>query len=181
MRRVTILVSVLVVMLLGGLSVATAAQEGTPPADGGELEGVTFEPLGFGTPEEVPAVPADFALTRIVIDPGAGFARPEVVMALLYVESGALTLQMDAPLQVTRAATIEALTTGAAEVPEPEEVEAGTEVTLEAGDSVVIPPNVAGEIRNDGDEPVVYLAAFVAPFEVAPIEELEEGGATPAA
>ncbi len=179
MRRVTILVSVLVVMLLGGLSVATAAQEGTPPADGGALEGVSIEPLGFGTTEEFPVAPADFALSRIVIDPGGGFPRPEVVIALLYVESGALTIQVEAPIQVTRAATIEALTTGAGEIPEPEEVEAGTEVTLEAGDSVVIPPNVAGEIRNDGDEPVVYLAAFAVPLEEG--GAIEEGGATPAA
>ena len=166
MRRVTILVSVLVVMLLGGLTIATAAQE----------EGVTFEPLGFGTTEGVPAAPADFALSRAVIEPGASFSRQGDVLSLLSlltVESGAITLQMDAPLEVTRAATIEALTTGASEVPEPEVVEAGTEVTLEVGDSVVLAPNVAGEIRNDGDEPAVYLAAFVAP--------LEEGGATPAA
>ena len=52
-------------------------------------------------------------------------------------------------------------------------VEAGTEVTLEAGASVVLSPNVAGEIRNDGEEPVVYLVAFVVTF--------EEEGATPAA
>ncbi len=161
MRRVTILVSVLIVMLLGGLSVATAAQEGTPPAEEGGPEGVTFEPLGFGVFEEVPVAPIDFVLGRVVIDPGAGWRRfsDTVSVPLFYVESGALTLQMDAPLHDTRAVTIQALTTGAA--PGLERIEAGTAVTLEAGDSVVVSSNVAGEIRNDGDEPVVYLAAFV--------------------
>ncbi len=184
MRRVTILGSVLIVMLLGGLSVAIAAQEGTPPAGtppaaAGEPEGVTFTPLGFGVSEEVPATPVDFVLARVVIEPGAGWSRgsDSLSVPLFYVESGALTLQIEAPLQVTRAATIEAFATPGAEeegaVPEPEEVAAGTEVTLEAGDSVVIAPNVAGEIRNDGDEPVVGMAAVVEP--------LEDSGATPAA
>lgn len=184
MRRVPVLVSVLAVVLLGGfavgrLSVATAAQEGTPPAEEFAPEGVAFEPLGFGTAEELPTAPADLVLLRVTFDPEAGFPIEEddPTVALVYVESGALTIQVEAPLQVTRAATIEAFATpGAVEeggIPEPEEVEAGTEVTLEAGDSVVIPPNVGGEVRNDGEEPAVVLAALVAP--------LEEGGATPAA
>ncbi len=179
MRRVTVLVSVLVVMLLGGLSVATAAQEGTPPAEEFAPEGVTFEPLGFGTAEELPAAPADLVLARVTFEPEAGFPIEEddPTVALVYVESGAFTLQFEAPLQVFRAATIETFATpGAVEEdagPEAEEVEAGTEVTLEAGDSVVVPANVGGEVRNDGEEPAVVLVAFIAP--------LEEGGATPAA
>ncbi len=157
MRRVMVLVSLLAVVLLGGfavgrLSVATAAQEGTPPADEFEIpEGVAFEPLAFGTAEELPAAPADLVLIRYTIDPEAGFPieADDPGVALVYVESGALTIQIEAPIQVTRAAS------------DPEEVAAGTAVTLEAGDSVVLSPNVAGEIRNDGDEPAVYLAAFV--------------------
>ncbi len=185
MRRVMVLVSLLAVVLLGGfavgrLSVATAAQEGTPPADEFEIpEGVAFEPLAFGTAEELPAAPADLVLIRYTIDPEAGFPIEEddPGVALVYVESGALTIQIEAPIQVTRAATIEAFATPEAveegALPGPEEVAAGTEVTLEAGDSVVIPPNVGGEIRNDGTEPVEGLVALVAPP--------EEGGATPAA
>ena len=165
MRRVTILVSVLVIMLLGGLSVAIAAQQGTPPAGtppaaAGEPEGLTFTPLAFGITEELPS-PAEFQLGRAVIAPGGGWSRfsDTVSVPLFYVESGALTLQFEAPLQVTRAAAIEGLAAG--DAPAVETVAAGTAVTLEAGDSVVLSPNVPGEIRNDGDEPVVYLAAFV--------------------
>lgn len=161
MRRIMILVSVLVVMLLGGLSVATVAQEGTPPADEDVPEGVAIERLGFGATEVLPAT-GEFQLVRVVIDPGAGLFRavPEAgTVPLFYVESGALTLQFDGTLQVTRAHTIDALTTGAA--PRSEWIPTGTAVTLEAGDSVVLPSTAAGEIRNDGDEPVVYLAAFV--------------------
>ena len=176
MRRLTVLVSVLAVVLLGGfavgrLSVATTAQEGTPPADEFVApEGVAFAPLGFGIAEELPTAPAEFGLFRITFEPGASLPAEEDYpsVALIYVESGALTIQIEAPFQVVRAATIEAFATpGAVEegaVPGPEEVPAGTEVTLEAGDSVVFPPNVPGEIRNDGDEPAVGLSASIVPI-----------------
>ena len=36
--------------------------------------------------------------------------------------------------------------------------------TLEAGDSAVFPPNVAGEIRNDGPDRVVVLVSIVEPL-----------------
>ena len=172
MRRVMVFVSVLAVVLLGGfavggLCVAIAAQ---PPTE--ELEGVTFEPLGFGTAEELPAAPAFLQLFRVTLDPGASIPAEagDPIVVLLYVESGSLTIQIEAPLQVTRAATIEAFATPGAV----EEVAAGTEVTLEAGDSVVLGELAgAGELRNDGDEPVVGLGALVAP--------IQADGATPAA
>jgi quercetin dioxygenase-like cupin family protein len=170
MRRFHVLLSLMVVVLLGVLTLqaqsAAIAQEATPPAE--ELEGVTFEPLGFGTAEELPAAPAVLQLFRVTLDPGASIpaeeGSPNIV--LLYVESGSLTIQIESPLQVTRAATIEAFATpGAVEEGAdlgPEEVAAGTEVTLEAGDSVVLQFLGAGELRNDGDEPVVGLGALVA-------------------
>jgi hypothetical protein len=46
-----------------------------------------------------------------------------------------------------------------------EEVAANTEFQLEAGDSVLIPANVGGEARNDGDQPVSLLVANVGPPE----------------
>ena len=157
----------------GRLAPLALAQEGTPPAEEefAPPEGVAFLLLGFGTAEELPAAPADLVLARFTIDPGAGFPleAEDPSVALAYVESGALTARVDAPIRVTRAATIAAFATpGAVEegaVPEPEEVAAGTEFTLEAGDSAVFPPNAPGEIRNDGSEPVVGLVALVGPPE----------------
>ena len=179
MRRAPALVSVLVVLLaglvasgrLGGGAVAQdatpAAEEFAPPA------GVTFEPLGFGTAEELPPAPADFVLARIGFDPGAGFPieADDPSVGLAYVESGTLTVRVEAPVRVTRAATIAAFATpGAVEegaVPAPEEVAAGTEFTLEAGDSAVFPPNAPGEVRNDGTERAVALVALIVPPEGA--------------
>ena len=173
------------VLLLVGLALAgspafgTVAQGGTPAA-GEEFapEGVRFEPIGFGVAEELPAAPADLVLIRFTIEPGAGFPldAEDRSVVLVTVESGALAVEADVPLRVTRAAAIAAFATpGAVEegaVPAPEEAAGGTGFTLEAGDSVVFPPRVAGEVRNEGREPVVALAAIVEPL---------DGGATPAA
>ena len=184
MRRVPVPIAVVAVVLVGllaaGRVTATAAQEGTPAAE--EMappEGVTFEPLGFGTAEELPETPADVVLARFTLDPGTGFPieADDPSVALVYVEAGALTARVEAPVRVTRAATIAAFATpGAVEegaVPEPEEVAAGTEFALAAGDSAFFPLNAPGEIRNDGPERVVGLVAVVEP--------LEAGGGTPAA
>ena len=140
---------------------------------------MTFEPLGFGTAEELPAAPADLVLARFTIEPGASFPFEEddPSVGLAYVEAGVLTVRVEAPMRVTRAATIAAFATpGAVEedaVPAREEVAAGTEFTLEAGDSAVFPPNVPGELRNDGQERVVALVALVFPP--------EDGAGTPEA
>ena len=58
-------------------------------------------------------------------------------------------------------------------VPAPEEIAAGTEFTMTAGDSAFFPANIAGEVRNDGQEPAVVLIAI--------IESLAAAAATPAA
>jgi hypothetical protein len=48
-----------------------------------------------------------------------------------------------------------------------EEVAADAEFTLEAGEFFVWPPNMGGEVRNDGQEPAVTLLANLAPEEAA--------------
>jgi quercetin dioxygenase-like cupin family protein len=44
-------------------------------------------------------------------------------------------------------------------------VAAGTEFIVGPGESFIWPPNVAGELRNDGPEPAVQLLAFLFPTE----------------
>jgi quercetin dioxygenase-like cupin family protein len=46
-----------------------------------------------------------------------------------------------------------------------ESIPAGQAVTLAAGDAASIPANVAGEIRNEGQERAVRLAILVLPPE----------------
>jgi quercetin dioxygenase-like cupin family protein len=157
----------LVVVGRGGLS--TLAQEGTPSADEfAPPEGVSFTPLGFGTAEQLPATPAEFALFRLGFDPGASFSleASDPSAALVYIETGALTVRVEVPITVTRAATIAASSTPGADpnaVPMPEEMAAGTEFTMEAGDSAYFPPSIAGEARNDGQETATILIANIEP------------------
>ncbi len=174
MRRVSLLFSLLVVVLVGLVLVGragpiTLAQGATPSADeSAPPEGVSFVPLGFGTADKLPATPADFVLAHFMIDPGASFALdpndPSVTLA--YVESGTFTFNLDAPITVTRAATIAAFSTPDADpnsIPAPEEMAAGTEFTMGTGDSAFFPANISGEIRNDGQEQAVAVIASVGP------------------
>lgn len=81
-------------------------------------------------------------------------------LALAYLESGTLTIRLAAPIAITRAAM---LATPSEMAPRPEPVAAGATATLNAGDSVVGPPKVGGELRNTGTTPAVLLLAIVGP------------------
>ena len=166
MRRVSVLVSLLAVLLVGlavgpGLAAGATAQEGTPvPEEDFELpEGVSFAALGYGTTEELTAPPADLALFRFGLEPGAAFPlSEEASVALVYVESGVLTVIMDGPMTVLRAAG-----TGTPFPTETEDFAEGEVFDLAAGDSAIFPAGVAGQVRNGSDEPVALLVADVGP------------------
>jgi len=171
MHRFTVSL-VVVVMLLGGfvlpVQLVAIAQEATPAVEGFMPEGITFEPVAFATGLALPA-PGDVAVSRIGFDPGTGFPIDEEdsTYALAVVESGALTIRLDRPLMVTRAG---ALATAMAEeaaggAPANEEIAAGQEATLQAGDTALFPPDVGGEIGNDGQDRAVVLVVFVGPPE----------------
>lgn len=175
MRRVLIAIPLLVALLVGlgvagrgGLS--ALAQEATPAVDG-PRPGVSFTPLGFGTADQLPTVPADFALFRLGLEPGSSFPveASDASVALVVIESGTLTIRVEAPVHVTRAATIAAFATPGVDensAPTPEAIPAGTEFTMAAGDSAFFPANVAGEVRNAGQEPAVALVATLEPHGV---------------
>jgi quercetin dioxygenase-like cupin family protein len=123
--------------------------------------------LGVGTANELPAAPADLFLFRLTLDSGAVLpidpADPST--SLIYVESGTVTLHVDVPLTVRRASSLVTAVAGGGQGEEPvrEQVAANTEITLEPGDSFVVPPGGAGEARNDWSRPIVLLIAEVAP------------------
>ncbi|MDP9370789.1 MAG: cupin domain-containing protein [Chloroflexota bacterium] len=169
MRRLAVLLAVVASVLfslLAPVRLLTGAQEGTPPAD--ELappERLPFEALAIAPGVALPS-PADIVVFRFDLDPGGVFpfdpADPST--GVVVVESGVLTFRIEAPITVTRAATIQA--TPAAEgpfAPQTEQVPVGTEFTLGAGDSAVFPANVGGEARNAGQDRAVALVTSVAP------------------
>lgn len=178
MRRFTSWFSILVIsfVALVGLYHPATAQDATP-ASGDETmpPGVTFTPLAFGQAQQL-MLPdqADLALFRISLDPGARY-QPDAndpSTALVYIESGKVTLTVDAEVSVLRASTMTAMMSGdesaspAAESAPPfERIPANTEFQAETGDSFLVPGHVGGDLRNDGSEPVVLLIANVGPSE----------------
>ncbi|HEX6669119.1 MAG TPA: hypothetical protein VF061_06150 [Gemmatimonadales bacterium] len=159
-------------MLLGFLALhaqpAALAQEATPEME--EVEGLTFEPVTFVTGVDLPS-PGDLFVARASLEPGVvvPIDAGDPSLGFLLVESGTITVQVEAPLTVTRGAGLgEAI--AAAETSGDfsallESIAAGETVTLEAGDAAYIPANSAGEFRNDGQEPAVSLAFLVIPAE----------------
>ena len=145
----------------GQLPLATGAQGGTPPAgQAGAPAGTSFALIAAGRAATLPPAPAVVTLARFGLEPGASFAIPadNPSAALVYVESGTLTLRLTAPVVVTRGGAVVTPGTRAQE-----EVPAGTAFTLGPGDSFLGPPLSGGEFCNDGTEPVAGLNAIVEP------------------
>ena len=175
MRRFSVLLSVIVVVLLGVLGVlalqaksVAVAQEATPA--GVKIGGVAFEPVAFATGIDLPS-PGDLFVVRASLDPGGvvPIEESDPALGILVVESGTLTVQVAGPMMVTRGRGLgEAMATADATgdfSPLMESVAAGQAVTLQAGDAAYIPANVAGEIRNEGQERAERLAILVLPPE----------------
>ncbi len=88
-------------------------------------------------------------------------------VGVLVVESGSLTVEVNAPVMVTRRAGMSAAMATAEATGDfsgmMESVAEGEAVTLEAGDAAHIPGDVPGEIRNEGQEAATALAFIVYP------------------
>jgi quercetin dioxygenase-like cupin family protein len=180
-RRCSVLLSVGVVVLLGIVASwrhpVAIGQEATPA--GVTIGGVAFEPVTFATGIALPR-PGDLFVGRAALEPGGvvPIEASDPALGILLVESGTLTVQVAGPMTVTRGAGLgEAMATAQATGEFSallEAVAAGQAVTLAAGDAAYIPANVAGEIRNEGQERAERLAFLVLPAEAMP------GAATPA-
>ena len=146
---IVVLVAALVAFTCAVLGpVSTDAQESTPAAETTGVEiapGVTFD--------LVPASEDPPSLYRLRFAPGATLAfAGDPAISLVYVEFGALSLQMDAAVSDARP-----------DADDGDEEEANSALTLSEGDYFVLPPMVAGEIRNEGQGPVSILIAAITP------------------
>jgi hypothetical protein len=179
MHRFRVFLSLMVVVLLGGLALharpVAIAQEATPATDEMFPEGVTFEPVAFAVGTAL-MNPAEIFVVRIGLEPGTVLPNDpsDPTVGLLIVESGTFTMEIPAPVSVTRGAGLmDAL--AAAEASGDlrgamEQVPAGEVITLEVGDAAYVPAYVAGEIRNEGAERAVGLGFLVGPSMGAPAE-----------
>jgi quercetin dioxygenase-like cupin family protein len=170
MRSLSWVLSIIFVVLsLGAFTIPGAsAQDSTPAAGPPAEEGVTFTPVGFAEGVTLPS-PADLIAVRISIEPGAvsSLGADDPTSGLLIVESGTITVRVDAAWTVSRGAALQqAMATPPASGDEfdvSETIAASEEATLSAGDVAYIPGNVNGELRNDGQEPAGGLVVVVAP------------------
>ena len=153
MRRVTALIAVVAVVLVGlvlagGRTASSVAQEATPAA--GPV-GVTSVLIGGGQPAAAPG--HELTLRRVTIAPGGGIpAHTHPGALVIYLESGTWGYTpLGGIVRLTRAI--------AAGTPSPaEDLVVGTETILNAGDVLYV-EEPADDIRNAGDEPVVLLIA----------------------
>jgi len=137
---------------VGGLVLSAGAQDATPPISGFEIApGVTGEILP--TSEDPPS------LYRLHFAPDVTFPfSDDPSLGVVYVEAGTLTLRSNLPVTVAQLGATDA---------EGENIAAETEFTVTAGDYFVLPPFVAGEVRNDGDETATVSIAGIVPEEMA--------------
>ena len=147
-NAIVILISVLITVSYGMLEPdSTRAQASTPVAETTGVEvapGVTFELMAAS---EVPP-----SLYRLRFAPGATLEFvDDPAISLVYVETGALSLQLDAAVSDARP-----------EASSGDEA-ADTAVDLGQGDYFVLPPLVAGEIRNAGQDPMSIVIAAITP------------------
>jgi hypothetical protein len=142
------------VLLLGSITSlafipVVGAQDATPSADQPVeiLPGVTMDSVVMADDQ---SGPTSF---RLHIDAGASFPiDPGGGLELVVVEAGTLIVHLNG--------SIIAGEIGATS-PASETVAADTDVSLSAGHFFVLPSAVAGELRNEGDEPVTILVAEV--------------------
>lgn len=153
MPRAVGLVSVIALLVFAfvagsGLVPGAGAQDATPPPGGFEIApGVTAEILP--TSEDPPS------LYRLQFAPGVTYEIvPSPALEVAYLEAGALTLRLDAPVTVGSLGATDAAG---------ENIAADTEFTFSEGDYFVLPPSVGGELRNDGSEPAVISVAGLVP------------------
>jgi hypothetical protein len=142
-----VLISGLLTFACGTLVPAsTYAQQSTPMAEATGVEiapGVTFELL--------PASEDPPSLYRLRLAPGATLSFvDDPAISLVYVESGALSLQLDVAVSDARPDATS-------------EEETDTAVELSQGDYFVLPPLIAGEIRNEGQEALSLVIAAITP------------------
>ncbi len=164
MKRAHLLI--VIAILLAAVAAAGAAravaQDGTPA-----VEPVAVETLARGVPAG--AGGRTLLLQRVVVQPGVEIPSHRHPADLVYViESGSFSFTvLEGSAEVTRRAT------GATET-----VAVGTEVVLEAGDSMLEPEGIVHVARGAGTEPAVLLLAGLVDETQPYVQPVEPGTPT---
>jgi quercetin dioxygenase-like cupin family protein len=141
MLRLLVLTAVLSLPLVPPVAVPVRAQEANPPAQGATME----------RPVDPPEAPAGPSVRRLALGPGEPIRlHPHPVQEIVFVVAGSATLRTaEGPAMRGLRGTDEAGTTPVLAGP-------GTELTVAAGDAVIVPPGNVHEGRA-GDEGVIVM------------------------
>lgn len=156
------LIAIVLTAVAAAGAAQAVAQDGTPAVDP-----VAVETLALGVPASTGG--RALLLQRIVIQSGAEIPSHRHPADLVYViESGTFSFTvLEGSAELTRQET------GATET-----VTAGTEVVLEAGDSMLEPEGIVHNARNAGTEPVVLLLAGLVDEAQPYVQPVEPGTPT---
>lgn len=160
----------MVPMTMIGAQMRAGAQDATPAAG----EAVKVRTMASGSLEVLAPGTAILNLGRITLAPGASlpFNPQDQSAVLVYVATGALTFQVEAPMTIARLAE-----RGTPSPTTTESVEANTPFTLKNGDSALFPPAIAGDVRNDGTE---EASAWIVNLGIRPANAGTPAAGTPA-
>ncbi|HEV2106873.1 MAG TPA: cupin domain-containing protein, partial [Thermomicrobiales bacterium] len=153
----------------------TPVAAGTPVGEAEEfapLAGVVFQPLAFGSVEVLPLGPAGIGIGRLTLEPGAAIPpHPHLGPEFGVIEAGTASITVsEGELQVARGrqASLPAGVATPFVAPIVETFGAGDEVTLNPGDAVFYEPGTVADLRNAGDQPLVFLGGGIEPIGGAP-------------
>jgi hypothetical protein len=171
MRRFAIIFAMLFGMLVvGGSQQRLVAREVNPepvmPVLTGNMGFVTYANFGRVEAATLLDVPVGMNIFQLQLAPGSSVAYPpgDPGMGAHLVESGTLTLRgFSVDVMLTRAPAQTSPDSTPTEV-----LLAGAETTLGPGDGFLFPPLAAGEVRNDGTEPVVLAVSVLFPLDDLP-------------
>jgi hypothetical protein len=122
------------------------------PAPDARTEGV-LETINFGIAEELPEAPVSIQFDRIELPPGASSSSPasDLGLSAYVIESGTATFTPTDDIELFQEGQPHGVTFG------------GDETELAPGEGFVLEPNMGGELRNDGTEPVIFTVIRMIP------------------
>jgi hypothetical protein len=130
-----------------------ALQAPATPAPSDMTEGMVLQTTNFGIAEELPEAPVSIHFDRIELPSGASSFSPasDLGLGAYVIESGTAILNPTEDIELFQDGQPHGVTFG------------GDDTQLEPGEGFILEPNIGGEIRNDGTEPVVFVVISVVP------------------
>ncbi len=181
MRRLTFVIPVVFVFILGTIGLAFAAASASSSSQNGEA---TVEIIAEPTESPSETGSVNMVLYRLVVPPGVAVeAHDHYDAAIWYIDAGSIALTIDAGEVWVRQCDGECLPSDTPTDGTFQHVGPGSQVELDAGDWVIQHDTITHAYENTGETDAVILASatyFEPEFDGTPVAMPDPGG-TPAA